>query len=108
MSKHTHELEIGEVTIPASSRTRRTRMTVRHRALVRETTLTPSNLILPLFVAEGPAAFRNPIASMPGVEQLGIDGILGLCESALKAGLGGIILFGIPEYKDEVGSEAYN
>ncbi|HET6400122.1 MAG TPA: porphobilinogen synthase [Candidatus Kapabacteria bacterium] len=94
--------------VPASSRTRRTRMTERHRRLVRETTLASSNFILPLFVVEAAANFRKPIDSMPGVEQLGIEGILGQCEAALQAQLGGVILFGIPEEKDEFGSEAYN
>jgi porphobilinogen synthase len=108
MHDHNHELDIEELTIPASSRTRRTRMTERHRRLVRETTLSPSNFILPLFVAEAAAHFRKPIDAMPGVEQLGIDGILQHAESSLKAGLGGIILFGIPEHKDEFGTEAYN
>jgi porphobilinogen synthase len=105
---HNHELDIEELTIPASSRMRRTRMTERHRRLVRETILSPSNFVLPLFLAEAAANFRKPIDAMPGVEQLGIDGILQQCESAVKAGLGGIILFGIPEHKDEFGSEAYN
>ncbi len=108
MSNHNHESETGELTIPASSRTRRTRMTERHRSLVRETILSPSNFILPLFIAEAATNFRKPIDAMPGVEQLGMDGILLQSESALKAGLGGIILFGIPEHKDEFGSEAYN
>ena len=109
MSKHHHhEIDTLELDIPASSRTRRTRMTERHRSLVRETTLSPSNLILPLFVAEAAANYRKPIDSMPGVDQLGIDGILHKCEEVQKARLGGIILFGIPEHKDEFGSEAYN
>jgi len=83
-------------------------MTERHRRLVRETSLEPSNLILPLFAVEGDPKFRKPISSMPGVEQLGIEGILRHCEAALEARLGGIILFGIPEHKDEYASEAYN
>jgi porphobilinogen synthase len=105
---HTHADETDDMLVPASSRTRRTRMTERHRQLVRETALAPSNFILPLFVVEGAANFRKPIASMPGVEQLGIEGILARCEAALRAQLGGVILFGIPEEKDEFGSEAYN
>ncbi len=108
MHDHHHDLDIEALTIPASSRTRRTRMTERHRSLVRETILSPSNLILPLFVAEAPTNFRKPIDAMPGVEQLGMEGTLAQSESALKAGLGGIILFGIPEHKDEFGSQAYN
>ncbi len=105
---HNHELEIEELLIPATSRTRRTRMTERHRRLVRETKLSPSNFILPLFVAEAPANYRKAIDAMPGVEQMGMNGILQHSESALKAGLGGIILFGIPSHKDGVGSEASN
>ena len=105
---HTHSDETDDMLVPASSRTRRTRMTERHRRLVRETTLAPSNFILPLFVVEAAANFRKPIDSMPGVEQMGIEGILGQCEAALQAQLGGVILFGIPEEKDEFGSEAYN
>ncbi len=108
MHSHTHSDETEDMLVPASSRTRRTRMTERHRRLVRETTLAPSNFILPLFVVEAAPNFRKPIDSMPGVEQMGIEGILGKCEAALRAQLGGVILFGIPEEKDEFGSEAYN
>jgi len=108
MHSHTHTDETEEMLVPASSRTRRTRMTERHRRLVRETTLAPFNLMLPLFVVEGAANLRKPINTMPGVEQLGLDGILKQCEAASKAQLGGVILFGIPQEKDEFGSEAYN
>ncbi len=107
MHTHDHD-ELEEPLVPARARTRRTRMTEMHRRLVRETSLDASNVILPLFAAEGDPKFRKPIASMPGVEQLGLIGILKQCEAALEARLGGVILFGIPEHKDEVGSEAYN
>jgi porphobilinogen synthase len=107
-SHDAHSDELGELTIPAQSRMRRMRMTEMHRRIVRETVLEPSNFILPLFAVEGDPKFRKSISSMPGVEQLGIDGILRQCELALKAKIGGIILFGIPELKDSVGSEAYN
>jgi porphobilinogen synthase len=96
------------ISISPQSRTRRTRMTARQRQLVRETRLHPNNLILPLFVAEGHSSFEKEIDSMPGVYQLGLDKILVECEKALEAKLGGVILFGIPEQKDEAGSEAYN
>jgi porphobilinogen synthase len=99
---------LGELVIPAQSRTRRTRMTEPMRRLVRETHLHPSDFILPLFVVEGKANFKNEISSMPGVFQLGMDGILRECEKAAKAHLGGVILFGIPEHKDAHGHEAYN
>jgi porphobilinogen synthase len=108
MHDHHHHEDLGELVIPASSRTRRTRMTERHRRLVRETHLEPHNFILPLFVVEGPRNFRKAISSMPGVEQLGLDAMLEHAEAALTAGLGGVILFGIPEHKDSEGSEAYN
>lgn len=105
---HTHEHTDEDLLVTARSRTRRTRMTEMHRRLVGETSLEARNLILPLFAIEGDANVRNPIRTMPGVDQLGINGILRECESALEAGLGGVILFGIPEHKDEYGSEAYN
>ncbi|HEY6171487.1 MAG TPA: porphobilinogen synthase [Candidatus Kapabacteria bacterium] len=98
----------ADVFIDPVSRTRRTRMTEKLRRIVRETTLHPSNFILPLFVTDEAGNTRNAIASMPGVYQLGIDNILRESEKALEAKLGGIILFGITSKKDEVGSEAYN
>jgi porphobilinogen synthase len=97
-----------DITIDPVSRTRRTRMTERVRRLVRETTLHPSNFILPLFVSDKAANEKHPISSMPGVYQLGIDNILRESEKALEAKLGGIILFGITHNKDERGSQAYN
>lgn len=98
----------AEVFIDPVSRTRRTRMTEQLRRIVRETTLHPSNFILPLFVTDEAGNTRNAIASMPGVYQLGIDNILRESEKALEAKLGGIILFGVTSKKDELGSEAYN
>src|SRR6187399_1079610 len=98
----------ADVFIDPVSRTRRTRMTEPLRRIVRETTLYPSNFILPLFVTDEAGNTRNAIASMPGVYQLGIDNILRESEKALEAKLGGIILFGVTSKKDEVGSEAYN
>jgi porphobilinogen synthase len=76
------------------------------RRLVRETHLEPSQFILPLFVCPGERV-RRPIDSMPGNFQLSIDELVKECETARAAGLGGIILFGIPETKDEQASEAY-
>lgn len=83
-------------------------MTEQMRNLVRETFLHSSNFILPLFVSDTAANFRNEISSMPGVYQLGIDHILRESERALEAKLGGIILFGITEDKDETGSSAHS
>jgi porphobilinogen synthase len=88
-------------------RMRRLRRTEALRSLVRETRLTPSQLILPLFVCPGEGV-RKPISSMPGVFNLSIDEALKEAESAAKLGIGGILFFGLPESKDEQGSGAYN
>jgi porphobilinogen synthase len=89
-----------------SYRPRRLRRTEPLRALVRETTLAPGDLVLPLFVAPG-RGVRRAVASMPGVEQTSADELLKDAEEALRLGLGGVLLFGIPEHKDEAGSEGY-
>ncbi|HEX8696614.1 MAG TPA: porphobilinogen synthase [Longimicrobium sp.] len=89
-----------------SYRPRRLRRTEPLRALVRETTLVPGDLVLPLFVAPG-RGVRRAVASMPGVEQTSADELLRDAEEALGLGLGGVLLFGIPEHKDEAGSEGY-
>jgi porphobilinogen synthase len=97
-----------EAEIESSSRTRRTRMTERMRRLIRETTVEPRNLILPLFVTDEKPSAKNPIGSMPDVYQYGLDTLLGVCEDALKADLGGVILFGVTTDKDEQGSSGYS
>jgi porphobilinogen synthase len=76
------------------------------RRLVRETRLAPAQLILPLFVCPGEGV-RKEIASMPGVAQLSVDQIVRACEQCKALALGGVILFGIPEQKDETASGAY-
>jgi porphobilinogen synthase len=89
-----------------SYRPRRLRRNDKLRALVRETSLSAANLIYPLFV--GPGRNRNdPISSMPGVAQLSIDRAVEECKEANSLGIPAVILFGIPEHKDAVGSEAY-
>ena len=87
-------------------RKRRLRVSESMRRLVRETHLEPSQFILPLFVCPGEGV-RKAISSMPGNFQLSIDELVRECETAQAAGLGGVILFGIPEKKDEEASEAY-
>jgi porphobilinogen synthase len=87
-------------------RKRRLRVSDAMRRLVRETQLTPSQLVLPLFACPGEGV-RKEIGSMPGNFQLSIDELVKECEGAHKLGIGGVILFGIPEHKDEVASEAY-
>jgi len=76
------------------------------RRLVREIRLDPAQFVLPLFVCPGEGV-RKEISSMPGNFQLSIDELVKECEIALSLGLGGVILFGIPEHKDESASEAY-
>ncbi len=86
-------------------RFRRLRLNHHLRDLVRETILTKNDFIYPLFVREG-EGIKNEIASMPGVFQMSIDEILKECEELQKLGLYSIILFGIPEVKDSIGSDA--
>ena len=87
-------------------RLRRMRSSEPLRRLVRETALEPADFVLPLFVTEGENV-RNPISSMPGNFQLSIDELVKECAECVQLGLGGVILFGIPEHKDENASEAY-
>ena len=86
-------------------RPRRLRRTPALRALVRETRLHPSMLIAPLFVQPG-AARRDPIGSMPGQARLSADLAAEEAARLAELGVGGVILFGLPESKDALGSEA--
>ncbi|TVT48821.1 porphobilinogen synthase [Amycolatopsis rhizosphaerae] len=86
-------------------RPRRLRGTAALRRLVSETTLRPRQLILPLFVAEG-ADQPRPIASMPGVVQHTRDSLRKAAVDAVRAGVGGLMLFGVPEERDATGSGA--
>jgi porphobilinogen synthase len=88
-------------------RKRRLRVSEAMRRVVRETQLEPADFILPLFACPGEGV-RKPISSMPGNFQLSIDELVKECESAVKTGIGGIILFGIPDHKDELASENYD
>ncbi|QCH25528.1 porphobilinogen synthase [Mycobacteroides salmoniphilum] len=81
-------------------RPRRLRATPAIRRLVAETTLAPRQLVLPMFVADGVTESR-PIASMPGVVQHSIESLRRAAEDAVKAGVGGLMLFGVPEEKDK-------
>ena len=88
-------------------RLRRMRMTDAFRSMVRETELSRNDFIYPLFVVPG-KKIRNEIKSMPGVFQLSIDETVKECASVEALGIPAVILFGIPEHKDEVGSDAYD
>jgi len=87
-------------------RPRRLRKDEIFRKMIRETHLRPDDLILPLFVRPGKGV-NQPISSMPGHSQLSIDLLIKEVEEAKSLGILGVILFGIPERKDEMGSEAY-
>ena len=84
-------------------RPRRLRRTETLRRLVRETTVSVDDLILPLFAAPG-TKFRKPISSMPGVAQTSVDELVRDAAEAAELGVPAILLFGLPEYKDETGS----
>jgi porphobilinogen synthase len=88
-------------------RMRRLRKSEAMRALVRETTLAPGDLIYPLFICPGEGV-RKAIGSMPGVFNLSIDEAVREAEEAAALGLGGLLLFGLPESKDEQGSGAWD
>ena len=90
-----------------SIRPRRLRASAAMRRLVSETALRPHQLVLPVFVREGLSA-AQPIASMPGVEQHSLDSLRAISLRAAAAGLGGIMLFGVPTVRDAVGSGATN
>ena len=87
-------------------RGRRLRRTTALRSLVRETSLTASDLILPLFVVPG-SGIRKPITSMPGVSQTSIDELIKDAREAAELGVGAVLIFGIPDQKDEKGSSGY-
>jgi porphobilinogen synthase len=89
------------------TRMRRLRRTESLRALVRETAVTPGDLIYPLFLCPGQGV-RRPVGSMPGVFQLSVDEAVREAEEAARLGLGGLLLFGLPEAKDERGSGAWD
>ena len=89
------------------SRLRRLRRTPVLREMFRETTLNKSDFIYPLFIVEGENV-RNEISSMPGQAQLSVDNALRECQELQDLGVRSVILFGIPDAKDEVGSGAYD
>ena len=88
-------------------RPRRLRRTETLRSMVRETTLSPKNFVLPLFAAPGKGV-RNPVGSMPGVFQLSVDEVVKEAKLAHKHGVPAVILFGLPEKKDALGSGGWD
>lgn len=82
-------------------------MTSPLRSMVRETELSKNNFIYPLFVCPG-IKVKKEVSSMPGVYQMSVDEIVRECATVKSLSIPAVILFGIPEQKDEVGSEAYD
>ncbi len=89
------------------TRMRRLRKSPVLRDLMRETTLAPEDFILPLFVRPG-SGIKKEVSSMPGVNQLSVDTLVEECGGAYEDGVRAVILFGIPEHKDALGSEGWN
>jgi porphobilinogen synthase len=100
-SLHTH------TTLTLTRRLRRLRRTAGLRALVRETRLSPDMFVLPLFVCEGEGV-RREVPSMPGVFNLSVDEAVKDVEAAKRDGVHSVILFGLPDHKDDIGSLAYD
>jgi porphobilinogen synthase len=98
---HTHSA------LKLTRRLRRLRQSETMRALVRETRLSPEMFVLPLFVCEGEGV-RREVASMPGVFNLSVDETVREVELARAAGVKSVLLFGLPDRKDDIGSGAYD
>ncbi len=96
-----------DTTLSLVRRGRRLRRTPAIRALVRETRLSPETFIYPLFVCEGEGV-RRDVGSMPGIAPLSVDQAVDEARAAHAEGIGGVLVFGLPAFKDEVGSAAYD
>ena len=90
-----------------TQRPRRLRSSAALRSLARETRLSPDSLVYPLFACPGEGV-RNPVAAMPGVFNLSVDQLVEECLQVRSLGIPAVILFGIPESKDPVGSQGYD
>jgi porphobilinogen synthase len=99
--------EMGPAQRAPEARLRRLRRTAGLRALVRETSLSADDLILPLFVCDG-TRVRVEIASMPGVFRDSVDLVAERVQEAVEAGIRAVLLFGVPDVKDAAGSGSYD
>ena len=97
----------SHTTLQLTKRLRRLRRSEALRAMVRETRLSPEMFMLPLFVCEGEGV-RQEVRSMPGVYQLSVDEAVKEVAAAQGDGIRSVLLFGIPEQKDDIGSAAYD
>src|SRR5437867_8513448 len=98
---HTH------TTLNLSRRLRRLRQSETLRSMVRETRLSPDMFVLPLFICEGEGV-RREVRSMPGVFNLSIDEAVKEVDAARAEGVKSVLLFGLPDVKDDIGSGAYD
>src|SRR5215510_5777754 len=96
-----------QTSLKLTRRLRRLRRSPSMRALVRETRLSPDMFVLPLFVCEGEGV-RREVSSMPGVCNLSVDEAVKEAAAAQADGIRSVLLFGIPEDKDDIGSHAYD
>ena len=96
---------VSRAQLDLTRRPRRLRRTPAMRALVRETRLSPEHFLYPLFAVSGEGK-RKEIGSMPGVFQMSVDEIVKEAAAAKGEGIPGVLLFGLPDSKDEVGSAA--
>ncbi|MFA6471352.1 MAG: porphobilinogen synthase [Candidatus Latescibacterota bacterium] len=90
-----------------SKRMRRLRRTPALRSMVRETAVSPADFILPLFVRPG-EGIKREISSMPGVYQMSVDTLVEECRLVVNDGIPAVLLFGIPSFKDSIGSSAWD
>jgi porphobilinogen synthase len=100
-------LHTARATLKLTHRLRRLRTSESMRALVRETRLSPDMFVLPLFVCEGEGV-RREVGSMPGVFNLSVDEAVRDATAARADGIRAVLLFGLPEQKDDIGSSAYD
>ena len=100
-------LHTVKATLKLTRRLRRLRTSEAMRAMVRETRLTPDMFVLPLFVCEGEGV-RREVSSMPGVFNLSVDEAVREAAAARADGIRAVLLFGLPEQKDDIGSSAYD
>jgi porphobilinogen synthase len=100
-------LHTARATLKLTHRLRRLRTSEAMRALVRETRLSPDMFVLPLFVCEGEGV-RREVSSMPGVCNLSVDEAVREATAAKSDGIRSVLLFGLPEHKDDIGSSAYD
>jgi len=96
-----------DANLTLTRRLRRLRRSEAMRAMVRETRLSPDMFVLPLFVCEGEGV-RREVPSMPGVCNLSVDEAVKEAQAANADGVRSVLLFGLPEHKDDIGSSAYD